>query len=103
MASANLLPVPIGVTNSFSNLAANVSSATFGLDAGFEYLVTFQPVDTNNPGSLVLYDSGNNALLTMTNPFVYGTYAMGAAASGYYFKASLGAQLAAITSPSIRY
>lgn len=99
-APENAMPIPIGVTVSFPNVQKGVNTSTFSLDAGGDYLVTFQPVDADNTGTLILYDSTNTAVLTMTDALGYGTLYVGKAASGYYFTAANGARMAAITKPS---
>ncbi len=93
-------PVPIGVGASFSPVRTDsVATANFTLGEGYAVL-TFQPVDPNNPGVATLYDSSNNVVVTLDR----GGYANVMVPSGgltYYFKATKGAQLLALTQPSV--
>lgn len=96
-------PLPTGNTASFSNPPAGVNTATFTLQAGSMVIVTFQPLDLNNPGTLTMTeDDGSTVVLTMTE----GGYARYDVPStpdfgeSYYFNATNGAQLVAATVPN---
>jgi hypothetical protein len=100
---ASGFPIPEGQTSSFSFPAAGVNTATFTLPGGAQAVVTFQPLDYNNPGTLTLSDSAGNTILTM----LAGGYAgwtvpniATGAGTGYYFNATAGAQLVAATVPN---
>ena len=95
--SQDAVPIPIGVTQSFSGLQAGVNSATFGLDAGM-YVVTFNPVDVNNAGTLKLTDGSGNTMVSMTTQGYAEFYTVGG--TGFYFNASAGANTAAATKPN---
>ncbi len=92
-------PVPIGVTASFKDVGINVATANFTFDEGFA-VVTFQPRDPNNTGLAYLYDSDSNLILTFDREG-YQTHAVPAGGKTYYFKASLGANMLAMTRPSL--
>lgn len=100
MADAASYPIPIGTTASFARVVANLATSTFFLDEGYT-IVTFQPVDVSNPGAATLYDSGNTAIVVL-NAAGYGELTVPpGGASGYYFKATLGANILAATSPNM--
>jgi hypothetical protein len=91
-------PIPEGVTASFSAPKAGANTATFTLPYGLAVL-TFQPVDANAPGTVTLYDSAGNSVLTMNHA---GHYSLAVPAGGksYYFNPSAGANLLAATIPN---
>lgn len=92
--------VPIGLTASFSNVkTGSVATANFTMPAG-TVIITFQAVDVQNPGVVTLYDSGDNALITM-NTDGQEIYRVPHGGATYYFKATLGANLLAMTQPNI--
>ncbi len=62
--------IPIGITASFSNVAANVKTPKFTMP-GSMAIVFFNPADVNNAGTLTLFDSSDNVLMTMTVPGHY--------------------------------
>lgn len=105
MANDVAYPIPIGVTTSFANVAVGVNTSTFSIlpdgpdkgSAGF-FVVTFQPVDQNNPGTVTLVDGNGNTQLTMTSGGYAFLYAV--ASSGWYFTNTLGANILAITNPT---
>ncbi len=89
-------PVPAGITSSFSPVTTgSVATSTF-LVPGGSAVVTFQPLDVNNPGTATLYDSANNSILTISQEG-YETFQVPAGGASYYFKATLGARLLAVT------
>ena len=95
-------PVPIGVGVSFSNVQPNVVTADFTLPEG-THIITFQPVNPNNPGVVTLYDdtgTADSTILTM-NMEGYETLQVGVGGGTYYFNTTLGANILAATSPSI--
>lgn len=92
-------PIPIGVTASFSPVGVNTRTSSFTLPQGIA-VVTFQPVDVNNPGIATLYDSIDNVILTL-NAEGYETFQVPFDGLSYYFKATRGAQLLAATQPSV--
>lgn len=93
-------PIPIGITASFANVRTDsVATATFTMSEGMS-IVTFQPVDWNNPGVATLYDSDGNTIVTM-NSGGYETVQVPAGGKSYYFKATLGANILAMTQPTI--
>lgn len=94
-------PVPIGVGTSFSDLAPNVATRTFEIRLGNGYIVTFNPVDVNDPGVLTLYDSANTAILTMAQGGSYGLSTP--TGTGFYFKGTKGARNASVVDPTIIY
>jgi len=93
-------PVPIGPTASFSNVpAGSIATATFTFGEGYA-VVVFQPIDVNNPGVATLYDSGNNAVVTLDSEG-FDSIIVPAGGMTYYFKATLGAKVLAVTQPTI--
>ncbi len=92
-------PIPAGVTASFSPVGVNVQTANFTMPEGVA-VITFQPVDPNNPGVVTLYDSAANVILTI-NAEGYETFQVAPGGGTYYFKGTLGARLLAATVPSI--
>ena len=91
-------PVPVGAGYSFRNVAPAVNTKKFDLPAG-DYILTFQPIDVNNPGTLILYDNSNVAQVTMLAAG-YATFKpITGGLTGYYFTASAGANMAAIIAP----
>ena len=92
-------PVPIGVGASFKDVQNNVATANFTFDEGF-VVVTFQPRDPNNTGTATLYDSDGNTILTIDREG-YQTHMVPAGGKTYYFKATLGANMLAMTRPSV--
>ncbi len=93
-------PVPIGVTASISPVASgSIATRSFTMPEGIA-VVTFQPLNVNDPGVVTLYDSGNNVILTI-NAEGYETFQVPLGGGTYYFKATLGAQLLAATVPSV--
>ncbi|MGH3514688.1 MAG: hypothetical protein ACRDRB_20805 [Pseudonocardiaceae bacterium] len=98
MATAQSYPVPIGTTQSFSPVTAG-NTATFAFPEGYA-VVTFQPVDVNKPGVATLYDSAATSIFVMSNPGHYELMVPPGGAS-YYFNTTIGANLLAMTHPSI--
>jgi len=95
-------PLPIGVTASFSPVAAGISTGTSALDAGGA-VMTYQPLDVNDAGTVTLYDSAANVIGTLTAGG-YLAFMVPAGGKSYYMNATKGAQLLAITLPnSLRY
>lgn len=93
-------PVPIGPGASFSKVpAGSIATATFTMGEGLA-IVTFQPVNLNNPGVVTLYDSSDNVILTM-NSEGYDNVQVPTRGLSYYFKATLGANLLAMTQPTV--
>lgn len=92
-------PVPVGAGDTVCNLRPATKSRMFDLTR-LNYLITFQPVDVNDPGTLILYDGSNTAMVTL-NAGGYATFTP--VASGvqynYYFIASNGANIASIIAP----
>lgn len=94
-------PVPIGVTASFSNVpAGSIATSTFTFSDSGIAVVTFQPVSLDTPGVVTLYDSSNNVVTTL-NSEGYETVIVPNGGASYYFKATLGANILAMTMPSI--
>lgn len=91
-------PVPVGPGYTIPRLRPATISRKFDLPRT-GYVVVFQPVDVNDPGTLILYDKNDVAMLTMTG----GGYALFTPVpdgqTGYYFIASNGANIAAIIRP----
>lgn len=93
-------PVPIGPGASFSKVpAGSIATSTFTLGEGYA-IITFQPCDVNNPGLVSLYDSGNNVVATVDGEG-YETVMVPIGGMTYYFKATLGANLIAMTQPTV--
>lgn len=94
-------PVPIGPGQSFSAVPANsIATANFAFDEGLA-VVTFQPVDVNNPGVATLYDSGDAVILTLDHEG-YANHIVPRGGATYYFKATKGARILAMTRPTIQ-
>ena len=92
-------PVPIGPTASFSNVpAGSIATATFKFGVGYA-VITFQPIDVDNPGTATLYDSTDTAVATLSTEG-YESFVVPSTGDTYYFKATLGAKLLAMTQPS---
>ena len=89
-------PIPEGLTASSSAPFDSVATANATFSDGGNAVLTFQPVDPNNPGVATLYDSGNNALVTM-NQGGYAAFYIPTGGGTYYWKATLGANIVAIT------
>lgn len=94
-------PIPIGEGNSVADLIPTVASRTFTLERGNDYVVTFNPVNIDDPGVLYLYDSANTVLLTMNQGGSYGLSTPGG--TGFYFKGTKGARNASVINPTITY
>ena len=93
-------PVPTGPTASFSAVPkGEIATASFTFGRGLA-TVTFQPVDVNNPGGATLYDSAGNVILTMDRAG-YANAMVPEGGATYYFKATLGANILAMTQPTI--
>jgi hypothetical protein len=92
-------PMPEGPSASFANPAPGVNTKTFALPDQAQVIVTFNPIDVNNPGTLILYDSGANAIVTM-QAAGYAAFIVPAGGASYYFNASLGANQIAATIPA---
>jgi hypothetical protein len=93
-------PIPTGVGFSVSPVPkSSVASRSNTIGPGYA-IVTFQPFDVNCPGVLSLYDSADNLILTMDRAG-YENVLVPDGGLTYYFKATLGAQLAALTQPSV--
>lgn len=92
-------PVPIGPGQSFSNVAKNsIATSTFSMGEGYA-VVTFQPLVLSDPGVVTLYDSSDNVILTM-NSEGYEAVVVPNGGASYYFKATLGAKILAMTQPT---
>ena len=92
--------VPIGVGQSFSDVPINsVVTTTFGLDAGYA-IVTFQAIDRNDPGVATLFDGDGNTIVTLDEEG-YANVFVPSGGKTYYFSATKGANLLALTHPSI--
>lgn len=93
-------PIPIGVTQSFSNVpGASLATANFTMPGGIA-VMTFQPIDVNNPGAAYLYDSDDTLIATLKAEG-HETFQVPHNGGTYYFKATLGAKILAATQPSI--
>lgn len=92
-------PVPIGPTASFADVARNVSTGNFSFGGGYA-VVTFQPADLDDPGTVTLYDSDDNTILTMKAEG-YESFIVPPAGATYYFTATKGANILAATQPTI--
>lgn len=93
-------PVPTGVGVSFSPVKiASVATSTFSFGPGMA-IITFQPVNPNDPGVVTLYDSSGNAIFTMDREG-YATEMVPEGGKSYYFGATKGANLLAMTQPSL--
>lgn len=92
-------PVPIGPGQSFARVpAGGIATANFSIGGGYA-IVTFQPIDLNNPGVATLYDSTDAAILSI-NSEGYDSLIVPPAGATYYFKATLGAKILAMTQPT---
>lgn len=93
-------PVPIGPGAVFSDVpAGSVATAEFTLGEGYA-VVTFQPVDIQNPGVATLYDGDDVAVLTI-DAEGYSPAIVPPGGGTYYFKATLGAKRLAMTLPTV--
>lgn len=93
---------PIGPGTSISELApAPAASRTFDIARG-TYVVTYNPVDVNNPGVLYLYNSSDVVVLDMPQGGSYGL-TVAADGTGFYFKGTRGARNASVIEPTIVY
>jgi len=98
-------PVPIGIGASFSPVEANIKTATFYMPPG-QAVVTFQPADPNNAGTLTLFNDDDTSILTMVAPG-YSTWVVpgetGIETDGeqYYFSCTQRMNLVAMTVPSV--
>lgn len=93
-------PIPIGPTASFSNVpAGSIATSTFTMGDGTA-VVTFQPVDVNNPGVVTLYDNSDNSAVLTLNSEGYEMAVVPPGGKTYYFKATLGAKILAMTLPT---
>lgn len=93
-------PVPIGPTASFSAVpAGSISTATFSFGEGYA-IVTFQPRDVNDPGTVTLYDSSDTVITTIADEG-YAPFVVPAGGATYYFKATKGANILAATQPTV--
>ena len=90
-------PVPVGVGASVSPAAVG-NTATFTIDAGLA-VVTFNPADVNNPGTLTLYDQNANSVLTMTAGG-YAVFMVPVGGLGYYVNLTQPAKTVALTRPN---
>jgi len=97
---SSFTPVPIGPGVSFSNVQPSVNTAFFDMTPGY-CVATFQPVDRNNPGTATLYDRAGNAVLTFDREGYENYYV--AVPTTYYFSATSGANLLALTYPTIGF
>lgn len=93
------VPVPIGPGASFSNVGANKATASFSFDEG-RVVVTFQPVNVNDPGVATLYDSADTAILTLDEAG-HANHVVPRGGATYYLKATKGANVLAVTRPTI--
>jgi hypothetical protein len=94
-------PPPIGPGVSFSNVPLNTNTTFFEMGKGYA-VMTFQPVDVNNPGVATLYAKGGTVLLTMDREG-YANWYVPIDNSTYYFAATLGAKFLALTQPTIGF
>jgi hypothetical protein len=95
------LPIPIGVTASFSNVPANTATAQFWMDQG-QAVITWRPRNTNDNGlQLTLTDQNSNVILTMTQPGQYYYWQVPIGGLKYTFKSTMTIDLVAATSPNI--
>ena len=106
MANDVAFPVPVGVSNTFANLQPGAATPVFSLQVrpgrgnSDTWTVTFQPVDQNNPGVLTLVDGSGITQVTMNSAgYAFLTSTGG---SGWYFSATAGANIAAVTQPTIK-
>jgi hypothetical protein len=90
--------IPEGVTASFSNVRANTNTATFDMPKAF-VVITFNPADVNYPGTLTLYDSGNNVILTMLRSG-HTSYQVPLGGASYYFSSTADIASVAMTIPN---
>ena len=91
--------VPAGVGNSITNvLTESRATRTFTMPEGFAIL-TFQPYDVDDPGVATLYDSVDVEILTM-KAGGYETLQIPTGGKSYYWTATKGAKLLAMTIPS---
>lgn len=99
-------PIPIGVTTSFSNVAVGVNTPTFtitpdGNRTGADdiFTITYNPIDSNNPGTVTLVDGNGNTQATLTTGGYQLLQTRGG--SGWYFTNTTGAAQLAVTKPTI--
>jgi hypothetical protein len=90
--------IPEGETTSFSKVQAGVPTGTFTFPGGF-VVITFNPVDENQPGTLTLYDSGNNSLLVMPQGGRY-PFQVPSGGASYYFSSTAAIATVAMTLPN---
>jgi hypothetical protein len=92
-------PIPTGPTASFPAVKSNVATGNFTFGEG-QAIVTFQPVSLNDPGVATLYDSAGNVILTM-DAEGYSPVVVPVGGQTYYFSATKGANILAMTQPTI--
>jgi hypothetical protein len=90
-------PPPTGPGFSYSPVAAG-NTPTQALPGGYYAVVTFQPLDFNNPGVCTLYDVNGNVVVTLTAAG-YAEFLTPPNGQSYYFNTTAGAQLLAATMP----
>jgi len=93
-------PVPEGVTASFANVVQGGTTANFHMDEGLA-VMTYQPADSNNPGTATLYTSAGVSVTSCTEPG-YADFAVPVGGGSYYFVTTEAANLIAGTMPSNR-
>lgn len=91
-------PLPTGPTASFPAVRVNVATSNFTFGEGYA-IVTFQPVNVNDPGIATLYDSAGNVILTM-DAEGYSPFNVPIGGGTYYFAATKGANILAMTQPT---
>src|SRR3990167_5445916 len=92
-------PIPIGITASFSNvLIDSIATSNFTMPEGTA-IATFQPVDPDDPGVATLYDSDDNEIITMETGG-YDVVSVPFGGKTYYWKATKGANILAMTIPN---
>lgn len=92
-------PIPEGITASSRALFDSVATANATFSDGGRAVLTFQPVDPDNPGVATLYDSSGTVQMTM-NHGGYANIVIPQGGATYYWTATLGANIVAITLPS---
>lgn len=93
-------PVPIGPTASFANVpAGSIATGNFSFGEGYT-IVTFQPVNVNDPGVATLYDSGGTAIAVLSTEG-YESFVVPSGGATYYFTATKGANILAATQPTV--
>jgi hypothetical protein len=93
-------PIPIGITASFNNVRTDsVATADFTMPSGTA-VVTFQPVDPNDPGVATLYDNADDSVVVTMKSAGYDIVSVPQGGKTYYWKATKGANILAMTIPN---